>query len=157
MNSELNMTKQSLNGIDQALQDRKILRAFRSGGGLRVVRIEDSRDGPLRGYGEDPNLMPALHDASDDYLAGGREYSEVYDKLKPHYLTGTTQAEDRLDLWVLQGHKLWAERKDGKVKVEARTFEDKRVVSALGDDFKTAYASLSELVTNEAFEKANGF
>lgn len=149
------MKKQTLNGIEQALQDGKILRAFRSGGGLRVVRIEDSRDGPLRGYGEHPNLMPALFHASVDYLAGGRQYSEVYGKSEPHYLTGTTQSEDRLDLWVLQGHTLWAEKTDGKVKVEARDYNYKPVISAVGNDFKTAYASLCELATNEAFGKAN--
>ena len=149
--------KQTLEGIDQALQDGKILRAFRSGGGLRVVRIEDSRDGPLKGYGEHPNLMPALLHASVDYLAGGRPYDKVYGESESHYLTGTTQSEDRLDLWVLQGHKLWAERTNGKVKVEARTFEYKPVVSAVGNDFKTAYASLCELVTDEVFEKANRF
>ncbi|MBI4153798.1 hypothetical protein HY501_00525 [Candidatus Woesearchaeota archaeon] len=149
--------KQTFEGIDRALHDGKILRAFRSSAGLRVVRIEDSRGGPLRGYGEHPDLMQALLHASVDYLAGGRPYEGVYGKSEPYRLWGGVSSEDRLDLWLVYGNKLWAERTNISVKVEARNFEYKPVVSAVGNDFKTAYASLCELVTDEAFEKAHLF
>ena len=58
------------------------------------MRIEDFHDGPLRGYGEHPILLRALYYASEDYLAGGRPYDEVYGKLKPHHLHGKKEAQE---------------------------------------------------------------
>jgi len=141
---------QTLEGIDKALQDGLVVRAFRSGGGLRVVRIEDFHNGPLKGYGDHPNLMPALRRASKDYLEGGKPYECVY-------LTGTTKAEDNMDWWVLGGHTLWAEKSDGKIKVEARDYNYKPIVSVIGDNFQSAYGSLCERVTKDTFERARGF
>jgi hypothetical protein len=144
---------EDLAGIDKALQAGYTLRVFRSGGGLRVVRIEEAsenRDGELRGYGEHPNLMPALIRASKDFLAGGQPYECVY-------LTGTTQAEDSLDTWVLRGHKLWAEKNEHGIRVEARDFNYKPVLSVVEDTFEKAYATLCGQVNEEAFQKANGF
>jgi len=144
---------QDLSGIDKALGEGFILRAFRSGGGLRVVRIEgesEDRDGELKGYGEHPNLMPAIRRASQDFLAGGEPYDTVY-------LTGTTQADDSLDAWVLNGHKLLAEGAEGGVRVEARNYNYKPIVSVVGETFGEAYASLCGQVTEDAFEQANGF
>lgn len=91
-----------LTGIEQALRYGCRLHAFRSGAGLRVVRIE--KDGDLVGYGEHPHASDALSHANEDILAGGRPYDEVYGCLKPHYLTGSSSANDELDLWLLQGH-----------------------------------------------------
>lgn len=91
-----------LKTIEKALKKGGRLHTFRSGGGLRVVRIE--RNGELLAYGEHPSIDDALAHAAEDFKAGGREYGSVYGGSKPHYLTGSPEATSRLDLWVLQGH-----------------------------------------------------
>jgi hypothetical protein len=91
-----------LTGIDQALKDGCRLHAFRSGGGLRVVRLE--KDGKLKGYGEHPQVEDALSHTNEDFLAGGRPYDQVYGVSKPHYLTGSSHATSDLDHWLMQGH-----------------------------------------------------
>lgn len=98
-----------LTGIDEALRSGCKLHAFRSGGGLRVIRIQ--RNGVLKGYGEHPNVEDALAHANQDLLAGGRPYKEVYGGTHPHYLTGSTTPTSPLDLWLLQGHffEVWQE------------------------------------------------
>ena len=45
--------------VEEALRKGKGLHAFLSGGGLRVVRIEDKGRGTLRGYGEHPHIDEA--------------------------------------------------------------------------------------------------
>jgi len=89
-------------GIDTALREGCRLCAFRSGGGLRVVRIE--QNGKLKGYGEHPHVEDALSHANEDFLAGGRPYSKVYGNTEPHYLTGSSTSTSPLDHWLLQGH-----------------------------------------------------
>lgn len=106
-----------LNGIDQALSQGCRLHGFRSGGGLRVVRLELNRK--LTGYGEHPSADEALVYAAEDFLAGGRDYHEVYGKLHPHYLTGSYEVTSPLDGWLLQGNTLDAYRTDkGTIRVE---------------------------------------
>lgn len=90
-----------LAGINQALKDGCRVHAFRSGSGLRVIRIEHNEE--LKGYGEQPQVEGALSDADEDFLAGGRPYEEVYGALKPHYLTGGSTSTSPLDSWLLQG------------------------------------------------------
>jgi hypothetical protein len=144
---------QGLEGIDKALQEGYILRAFRSGGGLRVVRIETEfgkGEGELKGYGEHLNLMPALRRASNDFLAGGKPY-------KAMYLTGTSQAEDSLDNWVLSGQRFIAQKDENGIKVLASDFNYRPIISAVGETFEKAYTSLCEKVTEKAYERANGF
>lgn len=91
-----------LHGIEQALKGGCRLHAFRSGGGLRVVRIEEA--GTLKGYGEHPHVSEALIHANDDAVAGGREYSQVYGGAKPLYLTGSSVPESGLDDWLMHGN-----------------------------------------------------
>ena len=94
--------------IEGALREGCKLRAFLSGGGLRVLRLE--KYGDLRGYGEHPHIEDAFVILSEDYKAGGREYSEVYGKVHTHYLTGSQNTTSQLDLWIRQGSKfetLW--------------------------------------------------
>lgn len=88
--------------IESALRSGHNLRAFRSGGGLRVVRIEDL-DAKLRGYGEHPYIETALQYADDDYIADTRPYHEVYGGTEDHYLTGSGESSSLLDDWVLRG------------------------------------------------------
>lgn len=51
-------------------------------------------------------------------MAGGRDYHEVYGKLYPHYVTGSSEVTSPLDGWLLQGHTVDAYRNDeGKIRV----------------------------------------
>ena len=90
--------------IEIVLYNGAKMHCFRSGGGLRVVRLE--RNGNLVAYGEHPNVEDALSHAAEDYLAGGRDYAAVYGSGKPHYLTGSSQPTGPLDAWLLQGRTI---------------------------------------------------
>jgi len=107
-----------LKGLEKALEEGCRLHGFRSGSGLRVIRIE--KEGKLRGYGEHPNVEDALSYANEDFLAGGRKYTEVYGKLKHLYLTGSQETTSPLDSELLQGKKIDAYMKDNEVVVELR-------------------------------------
>lgn len=85
--------------IEQPLRDGHKIHAFSSGGGLRVIRIEDQA-GELVGYGEAPQVEGALEQAALDYQLGHESYEEQYsgDNARyPHYLTGTTELSSPLD------------------------------------------------------------
>lgn len=84
--------------ITKRLKDGEKLHAFRSGGGLRVVRF------PEDGYGEHPYLNNAIMLCEEDCKAGGQDYNEVYGKSEPHYVTGTTESNNWLDRFVLRGY-----------------------------------------------------
>lgn len=109
-----------LSGIVTALKNGCVLHAFRSGGGLRVVRIEkEKRGGDLVGYGEHPMAADAFSHANEDYLAGGRKYEKVYGKIHPHYLTGAVPSgNDPLDAWIYKGFELDAYYENKKIVVE---------------------------------------
>lgn len=107
---------QPLMGIEKALEDGCKIHGFRSGGGLRVVRIEQA--GILKGYGEHPSADHALHHANEDFLAGGREYNDVYDKQHLHYLTGSTEMTSPLDGWLRRGNTFDASKISGQVVLE---------------------------------------
>jgi len=114
-----------LKGIEKALKEGCKLHGFRSGGGLRVIRLEDESDN-LRGYGEHPTAEDALFHANEDFLAGGRPYDKVYGGLKPHYLTGSQHPSTGFDEWLLQGRTIDAYLADGKFVVELKgLFETK--------------------------------
>jgi hypothetical protein len=115
-----------LDGLEQALRDGCRLRAFRSGGGLRVVSL--TKAGKSVGYGEHYDITEALRHADEDFLAGGREYKDVYGagKLYPHHLTGSSTAASNLDLWVLQGHTIdaWTTRRRKTVVVRLKGYKE---------------------------------
>jgi len=97
----------SLLGVRDALKEGCRLHAFRSGGGLRVVRLE--KKGKLVGYGEHWCVEEALVHAGEDFLAGNRPYNKQYKvngkKGKyPHYLTGSSIPTSKLDKWLLGGN-----------------------------------------------------
>lgn len=102
------------------------LHAFRSGGGLRVVRLE--RKKKLIGYGEHPYIESALIHAAEDEKAGGRPYEEVYgaNAKEPHYLTGSSEASSPLDAWVKQGQDFdaWAEKKQVVAQLKEYTHQE---------------------------------
>lgn len=107
-----------LKGLEKALREGCRLHGFSSGGGLRVIRLE--QEGNLRGYGEHPNVEDALSHANEDFLAGGREYKEVYGKSKPHYLTGSENVTSPLDGWLIQGRTIDSYIQGEEVVVELR-------------------------------------
>ena len=80
--------------LEGALRKGNVIRAFLSGGRLRVVHIEKGRHGKLTGYGEHPNIEDALKHAAEDFAAGQRDYKKVYGEkgLYPHYLSGSSSA-----------------------------------------------------------------
>ena len=140
-------------GIQKALDDGLQVRAFRSGGGLRVVRIE-KHNAPesnrnLKAYGEHPNFREACMLASLDYLAGGNT-------AETHYLTGSSQPEDNLDAWLLVGHKLVAKKQNEKIRFEAKDYNYKKVhASVKSPTFEQAYTDLSTKLTKDIFDRAN--
>jgi hypothetical protein len=77
------------------------LHGFRSGGGLRVLRVE--RDGELIGYSEHPNVTDAMRILAEDLRAGGRDYAAVYGPIETPYLTGSSTPDGDLDAWLLRG------------------------------------------------------
>lgn len=70
---------------------------FRSGGGLRVGRLEDcaTTTEKLLGYGEDIQFEPALLAVEENMQ--GKPY-------KTEYWTGTSEASSNIDRWILMGH-----------------------------------------------------
>lgn len=93
----------SYKAIENILAEKasNAIHAFRSGGGLRVLRLECGDD--LLGYGESIQFDEALKNLENDTAAGGRKYNEVYGKLTPHYLTGTSEVSSNIDRWLLMG------------------------------------------------------
>jgi hypothetical protein len=114
-----------LQGIETALQKGCRLHSFLSGGGLRVIRLE-TKGGDLKGYGEHPHVDDALVHANEDYLAGGREYHEVYGENAkyPHYLTGSTSTASELDAWVRQGRTFDAWWENDQFVLELHGIQD---------------------------------
>ena len=96
--------------IDRALRSGLRLHAFLSGGGLRVVRVEN--DGKLAGYGEHPYIQEALRLADKTLRPLGRMPK------KSKYLTGSATAIGPLDEWVLSGNTFDAWVEDNKVVVQ---------------------------------------
>lgn len=87
--------------LSKALKNGDKLHGFRSGGGLRVVRLTHCEK--TGGYGEHPHVETALKYAEDDLKVGGRKYNDFYGKTVDHYLTGDSFASSQLDAYLLQG------------------------------------------------------
>jgi hypothetical protein len=95
-------------GLTKCLMERgecaRHIHCFRSGGGLRVVSIEDNDEKRKQhGYGEHPHIEEAMNLCEEDYLAGRRKYSDVYGKLVPNYFTGSSTPSSKIDEWTLTG------------------------------------------------------
>ncbi len=102
-----------MNTIETALPDGAKLHGFRSGGGLRVLTM--SNNGRDLAYGEAPTYGEALRHLTDDLAAGGRRYEDVYGKIEPHYLTGTSTPDGAVDLWLLRGCSIDVHGEDGSI------------------------------------------
>lgn len=115
-----------LKGIRTALDQGVTIHGFRSGGGLRVIRLE--KDGELKGYGEHINVDEAMVVADEDFLEGHRDYKDVYGKIRPHYLTGSGDSSSQLDAWLLQGHTFDAYRTEsGMIAVELKGWKHNEI------------------------------
>ncbi len=86
--------------ITEQLRLGRILHGFRSGGGLRVFSFAD--DGI--GYGEHPYAEQAMDLLEEDLAAGGRDYNDVYGKVHPHFVTGSSTPSSEVDRWVRAGN-----------------------------------------------------
>lgn len=84
--------------IEAGLRKGLRLHAFRSGGGLRVVRLDEE------GYGEHYAVEVALDHAAESHLEG-YSYEDQYGEngLYTCYLTGSSSANSPLDYWLLRG------------------------------------------------------
>lgn len=119
------MNPASLATLEKGLRAGLKMHAFRSGGGLRVVRLENKKKS-LKGYGEHYAVEVALDHLAEDYEAGQRNYNDVYgeDKLYPHYLTGSSGANSQLDHWLLRGCTFDAYEAEGEIVFELHGYED---------------------------------
>lgn len=125
----------NIEGIEKALREGCRLHAFRSGGGLRVIRLE--KDGVLKGYGEHPIVHDAIVHACEDFLAGGRPYKEVYGGTHPHYLTGVSTASDSLDGWLLKGNTFDAWREGDEVVFQLKGYAKTKRPEDIDEQLKT--------------------
>jgi hypothetical protein len=119
--------------IEKALRKGYPLHGFRSSGGLRVLRMDKSDED--RFYAEAPNLRESLRILNDDIKASGREYSKVYGKKEPHYLTGAYASElDVLDEWVCKGLKFDIKFENDMFVIDMSTKEDIKIPQTILDE-----------------------
>lgn len=117
--------------IEAALKAGSKLHAFRSGGGLRVVRIDPidiaANETPT-GYGEAPHWNRALSLLAIDLTDGPREYKDTYGRRTPHYWTGSSSSNSHLDTELLKGNKLdaWWDPSKGVFVGEVHGYADHR-------------------------------
>lgn len=101
------------NSIEEALKDGYTVHVWRSGAGLRVLNMKKETLGEKFGlgeaktfYGEGTTLYNALRILTDDVIAGGRKYNDVYGVIETHYITGSyPDSKDELDVWLASGRK----------------------------------------------------
>lgn len=111
--------------INEALLLGFKLHCFRSGGGLRVLRLDRMFQGKNKCYyAESHNFYDALRILEDDIVAGGREYSEVYGIIENHYLTGSYSEGNNIDTWVCSGNPFDVKFEIDKCVIDMSTKED---------------------------------
>jgi len=126
-----------LDHIDSALKDGCHLVGFCPATKLRVVRVLRSR--VEVGYGEHPHIQDALSHLNEDIAAGGRDYDEVYGKIKPCYITGSLEASSTLDDWLIQDERIYARgRRGGGIIFSLRRYDGRVYASGVGPTFDEA-------------------
>lgn len=86
--------------ISDILRKGVTLRAFSSGGNVRVCRLTDGA-GKDCGYAEGAVASECLANVIKSYKKGGKNVGDVY-------FTGQAATEDELDAWLCQGSKFFA-------------------------------------------------
>jgi len=91
--------------LEQALKGGARIHIFRSGSGLRVVRVEHGD--ALISYGEFPWLAGALIHAEEDFgLDYDAQYCGIDAKREHRIFGGSSIPADLIDLWINQGNTL---------------------------------------------------
>ncbi len=112
-----------LTHLDTALKQGATLHGFRSGGGLRVFRV--NRDDANIGYGEHPAALDALAHVNLWLEQEPKPtYEEFYGGKFPHYLTGSSNSSDALDAWMTQGQTVDAHQEGADVVVALHGYAD---------------------------------
>ena len=119
----MDFNRESIAVIEKSLRNGGVLHAFLSGGGLRVLRVEEGRHGALLGYGEHPHVADAFRILADDLATGGRPYEAVYGPVETPYLTGASEPQDALDAWIRGGRTFDALSSNGSFVVELHGYE----------------------------------
>jgi hypothetical protein len=87
--------------VEACIRSGGRIHAFRSGGGLRVLRLE--QDERLKAYGEHPHVEVAFRHLEEGCAAGGRPYGEVYGTIYDNYWTGSTTTSSSIDRFLRMG------------------------------------------------------
>ena len=126
-----------LAGIHIALKQGLKLHAFLSGGGLRVMSLSN-KDGDEKAYGEHPHVEEALNHLDEDFLAGGRSYSETYgpNGIYTHYLTGSPLPTSNIDSWLRRGNTFDAWQENGTIFFELHGYKHQEMPKEIMDKAK---------------------
>ena len=147
------MSDLNVEGIEKALDDGMVVRASAGGCHVRVVEISDpNKQGSdaVKVHGEMTRLDYALERVSD-------AYQHNVQRIECPVPIGVCGSKDPVDNWVFHGHKLQAQRTNGKVTLEARSWDNIPIVTVQGRDFYAAYSALAGKIDQAAFEKAEKF
>ncbi|MFA6088940.1 MAG: hypothetical protein WC755_03685 [Candidatus Woesearchaeota archaeon] len=131
-------------GIDVALNDGKEILISQENGFTKVQIYCPTRNMSTT-YAKKENLTLALDKASRT------DFGKMFDEK-------ITAIEDILDFKVKNGYKLWARKEGKEVKFEIRRPETKEAqYLVLGKNFRTAYNSLCQLVSQNVLEETEPF
>lgn len=124
---ELKLKRDTFPNLDKAVKERFIVRGFRSGGGLRVVRVEEKRGAffveGVKAYGEHPEVLTALSYADESLKTEVMDYEKFYGKVVPNYLTGQSNAVSKLDKILLQGNSFKCYQRYSKTFFEIHGYD----------------------------------
>jgi len=129
----------ALTDLDIALNEGLTIVGWSTTPGVRMIVVEDSL-GIMQGYGEHPNVEEALIHAAEDYVAGGREYDQVYGegKMYPAYLIGEQIISSALDHWVLQGNTLQVSKRKHTVTAKFIDYRQRVISTGQGHSLEGA-------------------
>lgn len=137
--------QESYPNLEKALRDGAKIHVSSSGGGLRVVRVENEKN-ELLSYGEYPYFSGALAHAESDF---GLSYKEQYsgkNAKHTHYLTGSyALPDDILDLYVhSKGAKnafdVVYSKKCDKIICTRPSYNSKKIICGSGQTLFSAIA-----------------
>jgi len=155
-------------------RENVFLKAFRSGGGLMVVQIQEDCSPHEKnielGYGEHPMLFQAIQHAVEDLVDGKMPYEDKYskeDSKYPHYLTGSYEFESIIEQHVLKGEDLKIRFVDDQFEITLEGHEHLRLPKEIqeylvyraktGHSFKTVHwMSQGIIKASKACQFANG-